>query len=76
MEYVLIVLAILIILVILAWISLRIKPKPFSTYPRQTPPIGNRSATRQFTRAGNQILPTDLRKPGPRHHFRRHLRKG
>ena len=39
MEYVLIVLAILIILVILAWISLRIKPKPFSTYPRQTPPL-------------------------------------
>ena len=39
MEYVLIVLAILIILVILAWISLRIKPKPFSTYLRQTPPL-------------------------------------
>jgi hypothetical protein len=39
MNYILIVLAIVVILVILAWIGLRIKPKPFLTYPQQATPL-------------------------------------
>ena len=37
MIYVIIVFAILIILIILVWFGLRIKPKPFSAYPQETP---------------------------------------
>ncbi len=39
MNVIFIGIVVLIILVILAWIGLRIKPKPFPAYPQQTPPM-------------------------------------